>query len=357
LQKEHSIFFSEIQKIFEAKLPFVIYRKPGEIQVRAYIQNDAQLYNLDDFNTAGFVFAPFHNEEAKIVFPESKSRRIWTNITNVGGLTLQEPKSNLTQISNPQEIKEKHLNLVKEGLAFIKEGQAKKIVLSWKEVLRIDNFDMLNTFKKMLMNYENAFVYLWFHPEVGMWMGASPERLLHIKNNLLKSMALAGTQLFEGSEKVIWNEKEIKEQEFVTDFLLDQLTGSVSSIKVSKPYTAKAGSLLHIRTDISGTLDSDKTLKDLIDALHPTPAVCGLPKDVATNFILNKEGYHRDYYSGYLGELNVDHTTNLYVNLRCMKLKNNEASIYVGGGITIDSNPDEEWAETLSKTGVMRKVL
>ena len=357
MQKKHSIFFSEIQNLFEAELPFVIYRKPGETKVCAYIQNDSELYSLDDFDTSGFVFAPFHRGEVKIVFPESKSRRIWTHITNGGVRVNHETKSNLTQISNLQEVKEKHLKLVEEGLAYIKDDEAKKIVLSWKEVVRIENFDMLNTFKKMLMNYENAFVYLWFHPKVGMWMGASPERLLHIKNNLLKSMALAGTQLFEGSEEVVWNEKEIKEQEFVTDFLLEQLRGSISSIGVSKPYTARAGNLLHIRTDISGTLTSGKSLKNIIDALHPTPAVCGLPKDVATNFILNKEGYHRDFYSGYLGELNVDRTTNLYVNLRCMKLKDNEAFIYVGGGITIDSNPHDEWAETLSKTEVMRKVL
>lgn len=357
MKKKQSIFFNEIQELFEAELPFVIYRRPGETEVHAYIQNDVQLYNLDDFNAAGFVFAPFHKEEAKIVFPESKSRRIWTNIENLGALIIRETESNLTQISNLQEIKEKHLKLVKEGLDFIKDDQAKKIVLSWKEVLRIDNFDMLNSFKKMLMNYENAFVYLWVHPKVGMWMGASPERLLHIKNNLLKSMALAGTQIFKGSEEVVWNEKEIQEQKFVTDFLLEQLKGSVSSIKISKPHTAKAGNLLHIRTDISGTLNSNKSLKNLINAMHPTPAVCGLPKCVATNFILEKEGYHRDFYSGYLGELNIDHSTNLYVNLRCMKFKDNEASIYVGGGITIDSNPHEEWAETVSKTEVMRKVL
>ncbi len=357
MQKEISNFFREIEAFFEAENPFVIYRKPDDKEVHAHVQNDKDLHVLSDFDKTGFVFAPFHKAAPKIFFPASKSSRFYAEIIDGELLNIHERKSNLTPLSKLEEKKEKHLKLVEEGIDYIKSARAKKIVLSWKEVLRVENFDMLNTFKKMLMNYKNAFVYLWVHPKVGLWMGASPEPLLHIKDNYLKSTALAGTQLFKGSENVVWNEKEIKEQEFVTDFVLEQLKDSISSIEVSKPYTTRAGNLLHIRTDISGELNSDKDLKRLINSLHPTPAVCGLPKDVATNYILNNEGYNREFYSGYLGELNMDHSTNLYVNLRCMKLKDNEASIYVGGGITSDSNRQNEWNESLSKTEVMRKVL
>jgi isochorismate synthase len=357
LQKENSKFFNDIKEHLEAKLPFVIYRKPEKAIVQAALQNDAQLHYLDDFNRVGFVFAPFNKREKILIFPESQSRRFECGLQNEKEFSPDKIKSELVQLSNLAEIKEGHINLIEESLALIESGKAKKIVLSWKEVLKVENFKLLNTFKKMLLRYENAFVYLWFHPKVGMWMGASPERLLHIKNNLLESMALAGTQLFKGSREVVWSSKEIQEQKFVTDFLLEQLKGSVASIKVSKPYTAKAGNLLHIRTDISGILSPDKGLKNLVDSLHPTPAVCGLPKDIATNFILDKEGYHRDFYSGYLGELNIDQSTNFYVNLRCMNIKGNEVSVYVGGGITIDSIPQDEWEETLSKTHIIKNIL
>jgi len=95
--------------------------------------------------------------------------------------------------------------------------------------------------------------------------------------------------------------------------------------------------------------------------LHPTPAVCGLPKNEAKSFILENENYDRKYYTGFLGELNSDvngiNTSSLYVNLRCMEIAKDEAIIYVGGGITKDSIPEKEWEETVRKTATMKKVL
>ncbi len=82
-----------------------------------------------------------------------------------------------------------------------------------------------------------------------------------------------------------------------------------------------------------------------------------MPKSVATKFILKNEGYNRAYYSGFLGELNIHDVTNLFVNLRCMQLEKMIASIYVGGGITKDSNSKKEWDETVCKAEVIKKVL
>jgi len=209
----------------------------------------------------------------------------------------------------------------------------------------------------MLKKYNNAFVYLWFHPVIGLWMGATPERLIGIAQNKFETMALAGTQLFNGSLDVHWNDKEIHEQQLVTDFILEKIKGTIDQIKIKGPYTVRAGNLLHLRTDISGTLPSSNVLDNLIISLFPTPAICGLPKDVAAKFILQNEGYDRAFYAGFLGELNIAKSTNLFVNLRCMQLENEDCSIYVGGGITRDSNPDKEWEETVSKTDVIKKVL
>ena len=95
---------------------------------------------------------------------------------------------------------------------------------------------------------------------------------------------------------------------------------------------------------------------------HPTPAVCGLPAKKAKNFILENENYNREFYSGFLGEINIPKSTknkksHLFVNLRCMSLENNIARIYVGGGITKDSIPEKEWEETVSKSFTMKSVL
>ena len=209
----------------------------------------------------------------------------------------------------------------------------------------------------MLQNYKNAFVYVWFHPEIGLWMGATPERLINIKGSNFTTMALAGTQPFEGATDVIWQEKEQQEQQYVTDFILENIKEEVTISEVKGPYTIKAGSLLHLRTDIMGQLKEVNLLESLIKSLHPTPAVCGLPKETAKDFILQNENYTRSYYSGYLGELNVNENTQLFVNLRCMEVKDAKIALYIGGGITKGSIPEKEFEETVAKAMVMKKVL
>jgi isochorismate synthase len=88
-----------------------------------------------------------------------------------------------------------------------------------------------------------------------------------------------------------------------------------------------------------------------------------LPKAVAKDFILKNEGYNRAYYTGFLGELNFDSfnkksiKSDLYVNLRCMQLKNNQAHIYIGCGITKQSTPQKEWEESVNKSMTMKRVL
>ena len=96
----------------------------------------------------------------------------------------------------------------------------------------------------------------------------------------------------------------MEEQQFVTDFILENLKNVTSEVAVSSPYTLKAGNLLHIKTDIEGVINENSNLKEVVSVLHPTPAVCGLPKDKAKDFILENEGYDREYYTGFLGELN-----------------------------------------------------
>ena len=186
-------------------------------------------------------------------------------------------------------------------------------------------------------------------------MGASPEILLSVKNDKFKTMALAGTLPYMDSLEVHWGEKEKEEQRIVADFIEAELKDF--KLKISKPFTKKAGSLLHICTEIEGKLKSNDQLADIIKKLHPTPAICGLPKENAKEIILKNENYNREFYTGFLGELNMDKSTNLFVNLRCIQIKNSNAIVYVGGGITVDSIPENEWEETVAKSEVMKRVI
>jgi isochorismate synthase len=193
-------------------------------------------------------------------------------------------------------------------------------------------------------------------------MGATPEQLLKVNNNTFETIALAGTQKETVSNEVIWHTKEKEEQQYVTDYIVTKLEKVASEVIVSKPYSIKAGSIWHIKTDISGVLNSGSSLQEVVRLLHPTPAVCGFPKDKSKAFILENENYDRTFYTGYLGELNSGFSTDtisshLFVNLRCMEILDSQANLYMGCGITKDSVPEKEWEESINKSVTMKKVL
>ena len=367
--------FDRLTKQYSNNLPFVVYRKPNTSDIKAIFQNDDTLHITDDFEDAGFVFSPFDDASDTIVLPLVHSELLSAKYVPVNINELQED----TTINIPEDAKDIHISLVKRGVEAIKTGTLQKVVLSRKEDVDIEDVNIFEIFKKLLGAYKSAFVYCWYHPKVGLWLGATPETLLKIEGRYFSIMALAGTQDYLGDLNVSWQSKEVQEQQFVTDFILDNITDIVENIKVSDVETVKAGNLLHLRTLIKGYLNlQDLNLKQLLYNLHPTPAVCGLPKAKAKAFILEHENYNREFYTGFLGELNFDvhikprtgrrnienrayavhkKSTQLYVNLRCMQLKDSKALVYVGGGITETSNPEREWAETVSKSKVVKKVL
>jgi isochorismate synthase len=350
LKIETKSFFDKIAEALKAELPFVAYRHPETDSLKGHFQKNDNLYYTKDLSESGFVFASFDDAKPAVFFPFTESATFKTNFSDT--YTIVEEKTHQWSLS--EAFKENHINLVKKGIDFLNTSNAKKVVLSRKEIIDYPDLNVVETFKKLLKNYTNAMVYVWFHPKVGLWLGATPETLLKVKNNSFKTMALAGTQAYQGSLEVVWQQKEKQEQQFVTDYIVEKLN---NNIIVSRPHTIKAGSLVHLCTDISGELSEEFTLNRLIKLLHPTPAVCGLPMKESKVFILENEGYDREFYTGFLGELNIDYTSNLFVNLRCMQLLQNELAIYIGGGITVDSNPLREWEETVAKSKVMLKVL
>jgi len=350
-------FFIKVKQQESQNLPFVLYKKPDNIKVVGYFQKNDHLYFAENFEEAGFVFAPFEGSQM-ILIPFDQSVK-WSELISSGEET---PQSDFSKSENKQS--QKHFeSLVQKGIDAIEEGVFKKVVVSRKETIDLVDFDVVSVFEKLIQTYPNAFCYCWFHPKIGLWMGATPERLLKADNKKFSTMALAGTQKIKGSGEAIWEQKEIEEQQFVTDFILNNLKGLTSEVSISSPYALKAGALLHIKTDIEGVLNDNSNLKQVISALHPTPAVCGLPKQQAKDFILENEGYDREYYSGFLGELNKEGfntdtlKSDLYVNLRCMKIKDDQANLFMGCGITKDSNPEKEWKESVNKSMTMKRVL
>jgi isochorismate synthase len=350
-------FFIRVKQQEEQRLPFVIYSKPHKKKLVGFFQNNDHLYFAEDYTEAGFVFAPFNGNHA-ILIPEHQSEKYSISIRN----SIPKVQSSY-DYKEDSHFKTEFESLVKKGIDAIGAGMFEKVVLSREEIIAIPQFDLVTVFEKLIQNYPDAFTYCWFHPKIGLWMGATPERLLKAKKKKFYTMALAGTKNFDPILEGVWKNKEIEEQRFVTDYILEHLKKHTSEISVSSPYTIKAGSVLHIKTDIEGIINKQSNLSQIISVLHPTPAVCGLPKASAKKFILENEGYERTYYTGFLGELNrrfgskEKSKSDLFVNLRCMQVKDKMAHLYMGCGITKESVPEKEWIETVNKSTTMKRVI
>lgn len=353
-------FFEKVMQQQQQNLPFVLYCKPNSDTVIGMFQQNDNLYDVVDFTEKGFVFSSFDGNKNYII-PEMYSE------IKLFKFDKKEVSRSEKEFVSPNEIiKINYERLVAKGIEAIQENKFKKVVLSRKETIDLFDFDLFATFKNLVQLYPATFVYCFFHPGIGIWMGATPEKLLKMKGVYFETMALAGTQKKTGYESVVWHDKEKKEQQFVTDYIVTELNKISQSILVSEPYSIKAGSIWHIKTDISGQLNSTQNLKEVIELLHPTPAVCGLPKLESKQFILKNENYDRTFYTGYLGELNSSSlldkaSSDLFVNLRCMEIeadfrtKNAKANLFMGCGITKDSIPEKEWEESVNKSMTMKR--
>lgn len=352
-----NIFFKNINEHFINKKPFVLYNKPNSNTIVSFLQNNDDLIYDNKLNESGFVFAPFDTENY-IFFNENNCE-----VSKIEGVSFNENFSEYSDLFPDNEVRFFHEKLVQNGIDAILDKQFLKVVLSRKESVAANQDLFLTYFKKLVQTYKTAFCYCFYHPKVGMWLGATPEQLLKTNANKLTTVALAGTQLKKNEEEVFWGEKEKEEQLFVTQFIELGLNPFVTNLHKTDPYTFQAGNLLHIKTDIQATKKEGVNWSEVIKALHPTPALCGLPKAESKKFIINNEGYDRKYYSGFLGEINndfvleIENKSDLFVNLRCMELEKNTAQIFIGGGITKDSVPTDEFIETINKSQTIKKIL
>ncbi|MHC5201590.1 chorismate-binding protein [Myroides sp. LJL119] len=348
--------FEKLEEHYTLQMPFAIYRKADSCQAFGIFQDDKQLYKVENFDEQGFVFAPFFKGE-RFYIPTQKSQIIKHDLSKIN-IEQTTYLQDVTDNDNQNNFED----LVKRCIKAIGEQSFSKVVASRKETLDIKVTNLILLFQNLSSSYPTAFCSIVYHPEIGLWCGATPETLLNLNKDILHTMALAGTQVNLGQKQVDWGDKEKQEQQFVTDFIIQGLSPFSQEITCSKPYTKSAAKVMHICTDIYAKL-KQQDLRPIVEALHPTPAVCGMPKQPALDFLINQEGYNREYYAGYLGELNFcannpqSQATDLYVNLRCMSIKQDSVDLYIGCGITKDSNPSLEFLETVNKSSTMKKIL
>ena len=359
-----------IDTLIDKNLPFALYYPPGEEEPELVLQTAGSLLKAESYDelneSSGFVFAPFtiHPHTPLVVIRPDVHLRSLAAIAgfNTEALTPNAtPSAELNQIFPAEMNKTEYIQLAEPLLRMIQEGEFEKVVLS--RTLCVDlpeNRSLGAMLSKLKATVDNAFVCLVHLPEIGTWMGATPELLLKKSNGRFSTVSLAGTLPVNGSNGAFnWTAKEIREQEIVTEFIETQLKNfGIDDYDKSGPFTSFAGNVAHLKTEID--FPGEKVHAELgrfINALHPTSAVCGNSREKARGYILAKERHDREYYCGFLGEWNLRGKLNLYVNIRCMKMLDNRACLFVGGGITADSILENEWDETNHKATTLLSIL
>ena len=225
-----------------------------------------------------------------------------------------------------------------------------------------EGVEPMELFYRACALYPRLFIALVDTPKSGCWLTATPEILLEGQGSDWRTIALAGTMKLEGDqlngegESLTWSTKNIQEQRIVATYITECLEQFTSDFREEGPRTVRAANLVHLRSDFTFRLSDHAHIGNLLQALHPTPAVCGLPKREAFQFIVRNEHTPRRYYSGFMGPLGTDET-HLYVSLRCMNIEHDTCHLYAGGGLLKDSILEQEWQETEAKLETIRKLL
>ena len=253
-----------------------------------------------------------------------------------------------------QESEKDYLNKIQQVIDFIKENELSKLVISRQKLVdfKFQKINLTQTFLNLCEAYPNAFVYFFIQNEK-CWIGAFSEVLgkFNKETSEFQTMSLAGTTPLEED----WTAKELEEQQPVTDYISAILKDYSAEVKQSETYDHPSGNIKHLRTDFKAQIQRSD-LEKIISELHPTPAVCGFPKEFCQNAIAEFEDHSRSFYAGYI-KVETDETIQYFVNLRCAEIFQNAALLYVGGGITADSSPEKEWHETELKAGAVLKNL
>lgn len=315
----------------------------------------------------GFVMAPFAPSEDRPVIVIRPDRVDWGEV----------PQGSLSLDAFDAQVVDGALERQRYGIDFrnfhaqLTNGTFSKIVLArCSHMVAQREADLEELFFCACRRYPRMFVALVQTPRCGTWLMATPEILLQGSGQEWHTMALAGTMKLgndmldfdtpgarTSAQNIRWSDKNRFEQRYVADYIEEQIEQFSDNVTSSDPYTTRAGDLVHLRTDFSFSINDDRSIGRVINALHPTPAVCGMPKQPTFGFIMSNEQMPRSYYSGFAGPMDIDGKTSLYVSLRCMRFEGRDLWLYAGGGLLADSNEEDEWNETEAKMETMRRLF
>jgi isochorismate synthase len=248
----------------------------------------------------------------------------------------------------------------------IAETAIEKVVLARAVRLEAERpFDVSQALERLSRNYPDCRIFAVARGE-RCFLGASPELLARLRNGEFNTLSLAGSTRrgVTPSEDnllgqlLLASRKDQHEHAIVVQTLLETLSGLCASVREPRaPSLLKLRNVQHLYTPITGTLHHGVTLLDVIERLHPTPAVGGYPRDRALALIHEREGFDRGWYTGPIGWVDQNGDGEFAVAIRTAMVRGNEAFLFAGCGIVAGSDPEREYAESCLKLRPMMSAL
>ena len=333
----------------------VLYRLPGKKEYvrlgRGETEPEALSCCRDLDGRRGFVFAPFTSDKDTPI--------LMFNADDAETCALPEVERQEFHLQRMLSIDEERAAYALDFERFhgrLQTNDFQKLVLSRSsEWIVAGEVAPECLFFRACHAYPNAFVALVKTPDHGTWLMSTPEVLLRMEGKDGYTMALAGTIL--ATEQPVWTDKNREEQRLVGDYIARTIAPFSEKTSIGEPQTVRAANVMHLQTDFRFTMNERMEVAELVEQLHPTPAVCGIPKAEARQFILANEHSPRLYYSGFCGLFDANSQTSLYVSLRCMQMLGNKIRLYAGGGLLRESVMESEWQETEAKMEAMRQLF
>lgn len=346
-----------IEACIKGAIPFACYMRPHETSARFLADNspeatDSTPLSVDDIDTfEGFLISTFGVGDAKTFYG------IRPRLTEQQVLSLSVSEKSISSKRNDTQDtpKDQYLADVEDIIRSL-SGDGEKAVYARQKTLKSDMAPTIVA-DTYFAEHPGCFRFLYYTPATGLWLGASPELLVDVnyQENRLSTMALAGTRAFE--DEAVWSPKNQLEHNIVVDFISNSLTQAGSNATICQSRTCRFGAVEHLATPIEAS--PAVPLSVLINTLSPTPALCGWPTDKAASLISSHEHFDRLCYGGTIGECTSAGAL-IYVNLRSVEITTgtpNEYRLIAGGGITVNSDPEDEWMETVNKMKSLTDII
>ncbi len=279
--------------------------------------------------------------------------------------TVQSSGEAALSPQNPMSV-EAWKRLVEGTVAEIKAGKFQKVVLAREyKVTGQQNFEVGKTLQKLGEKFFEATIFA-VNRGSKTFFGATPERLVQLREGEVRTAALAGStgrgasreEDLKLGEELVSSSKNQAEHRVVVDIIFKALEKvSENLYKGEPPRLLKLNNLQHLYTPIVGRISRQGTILELIEALHPTPALGGYPRKPALEYIQQNENLDRGWYGSPLGWLDARGEGEFVVAIRSAVVEGKEATLFAGCGIMGDSEPESEYQESCIKLKAVLSAL